>query len=145
MGIIKNIQSFLNMKFAITAILAASVSAGATFGGLDFLKGPKEMAEAEAAIARFIAEQVAHFKNRNRKAKIYFAAKDIEAERKRASAKFARRAKLAGSFAKLMKIMHHKAVKHHAAMKAKRESAFKRWIAARRAHRAAIRARRHAA
>merc|ERR1711990_213294 len=145
MGIIKNIQSFLNIKFAITAILAASVSAGANFGGLDFLKGPKEMAEAEAARARFIAEQVAHFKNRQIKLNALFNARDVEAARKRASARFARRAKKAGSFKNLMIIMHHKAVKHHAAMKAKRESAFKRWIAARKAHHAAIRARKHAA
>ena len=39
------------MKFAITAILAAAVSAGASFDGLSFLAGPAEMKEAEAVVA----------------------------------------------------------------------------------------------
>jgi len=145
MGIIINIQSFHNMKFAVIATLAAAVSAGATFDGLDFLQGPKEMKEAEAARARFIAEHMKLAKARAIATHHYFKAKDEAATAARWMKIFHGRAMKAGSFKNLMIAFHAKATKHHAAMKAKRDAAWTKWLAARKAHRAARKARKAAA
>lgn len=122
---------------AFTAAYAAPM--GADFAsGLSFLAGPSSMKAAEAKRRKYIHESMVLARNRGIKVRGYFNARDVAAQAKKARDAWYKKAKAAGSLAKLTKSLHLAALSKEAALNKKREGAFTKWEIARTNHTASI-------